>query len=145
VENKPSSVQANPTIRRIATAILASIVALWAEAGLALFADDQVMQCSMTLQKMQAMGAMTCCPHDDASVPALSEERPPCCSVSSTPECPLGFVVTSERTTGHSLDVASSLPQQFAAPGAQHIGVWRSADAARFIKPALESKTDLKI
>jgi hypothetical protein len=125
--------------------MLALIVALWAEAGLALFADDQVMQCSMTLQQMQAMGAMTCCPHDDAPVPALSEERPPCCSVSSTPERPLGFVVSSERTIGHSLDAAASLPQQLAAPGAQHIGVWRSADAFRFIKPVLELKIDLKI
>ena len=99
----------------------------------------------MIVQQMQVMGAMTCCPHDETPVPALSEERSPCCSVSSTPERPLAFVASSERTTYHVLDVVASLPQPFAAPGAQHIGVWRSADACRFIKPVLELKTDLRI
>jgi len=124
--------------------MLALAIALWAEAGLALVAGDQVMQCSMTMQQMQAMGAMTCCP-DDARVPALSEERPPCCAVSQTPERPLGFVVSSERTMGHSLDVVASLPLEFAAPAAQHFGVWRSADPSRFVKPILELKTDIRI
>ena len=58
---------------------------------------------------------------------------------------PLGFVVSSERTMGHSLDVVASLPLEFAAPAAQHFGVWRSADPSRFVKPILELKTDIRI
>jgi hypothetical protein len=137
--------QANATIRKVVTAILMVTTVLWAEAGLALVAGDQVMQCSMTMEQMQAMGAMTCCPNDDAVVPALSDERPPCCSVSQAPERPLGFVLCSERTTGHSLDVVASLPSEFAAPAAHHFGVWRSADAPSLVKPVLELKTDLRI
>jgi hypothetical protein len=132
------------TSRKTVTAILALAIALWAEAGLALVEGDQVMQCSMSMQQMQAMGTMTCCPDNDARVPALSGERPPCCSVSQTPERPLGFVVNSQRATGHS-HVIASLPLEFAAPAAQHFGVWRSADAPRFVKPVLELKTDLRI
>jgi hypothetical protein len=133
------------TSRKIMTAMLAVMIALWAEAGLALVAGDQVMQCAMTMQQMQAMGAMTCCPDDDAKVPALSEERPPCCSVSQTPERPLGFVLSSDRTTSHSLDLAAVLSEDSAAPAVQHFAVWRSADAPRFVKPVLELKTDLRI
>jgi len=144
-KNRPSRMLRRTTICRTLTAMLALAIALWAEAGLALVAGDQVMQCSMTMQQMQVMGAMSCCPDDEASVPALSEDRPPCCSVSQTPERPLGFVVSSERTMGHSLDVVAGLPSEFAAPAAQHFGVWRSADAPRFTKPVLELKTDLRI
>ena len=133
------------TLRKLITTLLAVTIALWAEAGLALVQDDQVMQCSMTMQQMQAMGAMTCCRDGDARVPALSEERPPCCSVSSTPERPLGFVVNSERTTGHSLEVVASVAEQYAAPVAPHFEVWRSADGPRFRKPVLALKTDLRI
>jgi hypothetical protein len=136
---------ASTTSRKIVTAILSLTIALWAEAGLALVTGDQVMQCSMTMQQMQAMGAMTCCPDDDARIPALSEQRPLCCSVSQVPERPLGFVVSSERTTGHSPDVVAILPSEFAAPAAQHFAVWRSPDAPRFVKPVLELKTDLRI
>ena len=132
------------TSRKIMTAMLAVMIALWAETGLALVAGDQVMQCAMTMQQMQAMGAMTCCPDKDARVPALSAERPPCCSVSQTPERPLGFVVNSQRATGHS-HVIASLLSEFAAPAAQHFGVWRSANAPRFVRPVLELKTDLRI
>ena len=133
------------TLRKLITTLLGVTIALWAEAGLALVQDDQVMQCSMTMQQMRTMGAMTCCPDGDARVPASSEERPPCCSVSRTPERPLGFVVNSERTTGHSLDVVASVAEQFAAPATPHFEVWRSADAPRFIKPILALKTDLRI
>jgi hypothetical protein len=125
-------------------AMLALAIALWAEAGLALIAGGQVMQCSMTMHQMQAMGAMTCCP-DDARIPALSEQRPQCCSVSSDTERPLGFLVNSERAAGHLLDVSDSLPAESASPAARHFGVWRSADAPRFVKPVLELKTDLRI
>ena len=138
------NVNSSATMRKTMTAVLALMVALWAEAGLALVTGDQVMQCSMTMQQMQAMGAMTCCPDEDARVPALSDERPPCCSVSQAPERPVGFVVSSERTTGHSLDV-TGLPSEFAAPAAHQFRVWRSADASRFVKPVLELKTDLRI
>jgi hypothetical protein len=126
-------------------AMLALAIALWAEAGLALIAGEQVMQCSMTMHQMHAMGAMTCCPDDDARVPALSEQRPQCCSVSSDTERPLGFLVSSERATGHSLDVVAGLPSDVAAPAAHRLGVWCSADAPRFVKPVLELKTDLRI
>jgi len=90
---------------------------------LALVTGDQVMQCSMTMQQMQAMGSMTCCPDDDARVPALSNERPPCCAVSQVPERPLGFVVSSERVISHSLDFVATLPAESAAPAANHFGV----------------------
>ena len=144
-KNRASSMLRRTTIRRVLIAMLALLIAFWAEAGLALVSGDQVMQCSMTMQQMQAMGAMTCCSDDDAQIPALSDERPPCCSVSQVPERPLGFVVSSDRSTGHLLDAVASLPSEFAAPAAQHFDVRRSPDAPRFIKPVLELKTDLRI
>ena len=133
------------TLPKLITTLLAVAIALWAEAGLALVQGDQVMRCSMTIQQMQAMGSMTCCPTSETRVPALSNERPPCCSISQVPERPLGFVVNSERATSHSLDVDTSLPEQRKAPAAPHFGVCRSADVPRFIKPVLELKTDLRI
>jgi hypothetical protein len=132
------------TLRKLITTLLAVTIALWAEAGLALVEGDQVMQCSMTMQRMQAMGSMTCCTTSETRVPALSNERPSCCSISQVPERPLGFVVNSEAATGHSLDVVTSLPE-FTAPAAPHFEVWRSAAVPRFIKPVLELKTDLRI
>jgi len=137
-------VQMSPTFRRLLTALLVLAIALWAEAGLALVEGDQVMQCSMSAHEMQAMGEMTCCPDDGMQAPALSGERPPCCSVSNAPERPLGFVVSSQRTMAQPLDVATAVsgsqPQT-----AQQFGIWRSADTPRFLRPVLELKTDLRI
>src|SRR5215469_10306214 len=133
------------TLRRLITTLLAVTIVLWAEASVALVQADHGMRCFMTMQQMQAMGSMTCCPTSETRVPALSNERPPCCSISRGPERPLGFVVNSERATSHSLDVVTSLPAQFTAPVAPHFGVWRSADVPRFIKPVLELRTDLRI
>ncbi|MFZ1135053.1 MAG: hypothetical protein WAN69_08915 [Candidatus Korobacteraceae bacterium] len=134
----------NLTVRKLLTAMLVLAIGLWAEAGLALVEGDQVMQCSMSMHKMQAMSGMSCCPDDGIQAPALSGERPPCCSGSSGPERPLGFVVSSQRTMAQPLDVATavsgSLPQT-----AQQFGTWRSADAPRFVKPVLDLKTDLRI
>jgi len=134
----------SPTFRRLLTALLVLAIALWAEAGLALVEGDQVMQCSMSAHEMQAMGEMTCCPDDGMQAPALSGERPPCCSVSNAPERPLGFVVSSQRTMAQPLDVATAVsgsqPQT-----AQQFGIWRSADTPRFLRPVLELKTNLRI
>jgi hypothetical protein len=137
---KPST-----TIRKAATAMLVLTIALWAEAGLALVAGDQVMQCSMTMHQMQAMGDMSCCPGDEGQAPALSGERPPCCSISNAPERPLGFVVNSERTTVHPTDAVVDVAASMAPQATQLFGVWRSALAPRFVKPVLELKTDLRI
>jgi hypothetical protein len=125
--------------------MLALAIALWAEAGLALVAGDQVMQCSMTMPQMQAMGSMTCCPDDDARIPALSQERPPCCSVSSDTERPLGFLVSSQQVRTAAPDVTAELVDSVPSPTAHDFGVWRSADASRFVKPVLELKADLRI
>jgi len=132
------------TFRKLLTAVLVLAIVLWAEAGLALVEGDQVMQCSMSAHEMQAMGDMPCCPGEELQAPALSGERPPCCLVSNAPERPLGFVVSSQRITAQPLGVATasagSLPQT-----AHQFGIWRSADAPRFVKPVLELKTDLRI
>ena len=133
------------TIRKALTAMLALAIALWAEAGLALVAGDQVMRCSMTIHHMQAMGEMPCCPGDESQAPATATNRPPCCSGSNSPERPLGFVVGSERTTAHLTDAVASVPASCALPAVQHFGAWRSADAPRFVKLVLELKTDLRI
>ncbi len=136
--------QAMNKFRKLLTAVLVLSIALWAEAGLALVEGDQVMQCSMSAHEMQSMSGMPCCPGDEMQAPALSGERPPCCSVSNAPERPLGFVVSSQRTMAQPLDVATgvsgSLPQT-----AHQFGIWRSADAPRFVKPVLELKTDLRV
>jgi len=112
---------AKATTRKLTSTLLIMMIALWAEAGLALVQGDQVMQCSMSMHQMQAMGEMTCCPIDEAQSPAMSAERPPCCSVSSQPERPLGFVVSAKRVV---------------EPGSKSLP---------FIKPVLELKTDLRI
>lgn len=133
------------TKRKLLTALLVLTIALWAEAGLALVAGDQVMQCSMTMHQMQSMGKMSCCPGDEAPAPALSGERPPCCSVRNAPERPLGFVLNSERTTIHPTDAVVDVVAGVAPQATQLFGVWRSALAPRFVKPVLELKTDLRI
>ena len=48
------------------------MIALWAEAGLALVEGDQVMQCSMSAHEMQAMGDMPCCPGEEMLSPAVA-------------------------------------------------------------------------
>ena len=132
-------------LRKLITPLLAATIALWAQAGPALVQGDQVMQCSMTVQQMQTMGSMTCCPDNEARVPVLSDERPPCCSVSQVPERPLGFVVSSEPVTSDTPAAANSLPAESAAPAANQFAIWPSADAPCFVKAVLELKTDLRI
>jgi hypothetical protein len=144
-QNQNSSMSGSSATRKVLTAMLAVAIVLWAEAGLALVPSDQVMQCSMTMHEMQAMGDLTCCPGDEAQAPATATERPPCCSSSDAPERPLAFVVSSERVKATSLDVVAVLPMNLSAPVAQHSTGWHSADAPRFIKPVLELKTDLRI
>ena len=133
------------TLRKPITPLLAVTIALWAQAGLALVSGDQVMQCSMATHQMQAMGSMTCCPHDEVRVPVLRDERPACCSVSQVPERPLGFVVNSERETNQLSDVVAVLSAESAAPGANQFAIWLRTDAPGFVKPVLELKTDLRI
>ena len=133
------------TLRKLITPLLAVTIALWAQGGLALVPGDQVMQCSMTMHQIQAMCLMTCCPHDEARVPVLSDERPACCSVSQVPERPLGFVVNSERVTNQLSDVVVVLSAESAAPGANQFAIWLRTDAPCFVKPVLELKTDLRI
>jgi hypothetical protein len=130
------------TIGKVLTAMLAMAIVLWAEAGLALLAGDQVMQCTMTMHRGQAM---SCCPDEPASLPQLAAGRPPCCSVSNAPERPLAFVVSSERLVLHPQDAVVAGPAAFAPPVAQHLGIWRGADALRFVRPILDLKTDLRI
>ena len=133
------------SIRIVLTAILALAIMLWAEAGLALVPGDQVMECAMTMHHGHAItpdeadsDAMPCCPGDHAL--AFAMQRPPCCSVSNGPERPLGFVVSSERTTTHPTDGVAYTPTGFVPQAAEHFGVWRNADAPRFVKPVLELK-----
>jgi len=135
------------TIRKVLTAILALTILSWAEAGLALVAGDQGMQCTMTMHHGHAMAedeAMPCCPDEGMPASALSGERPPCCSVSDAPERPLGFVVSSERTTAHPTDAVVDAPAALAPQVVEHFAVWRSANAPRFVKPVLDLKTDLR-
>lgn len=139
------AMQGVATFRRVLSTILVIAIALWAEAGLALAAGDQVMQCSMSMHQMQSMGEMTCCPSDDAKTPALSHERPPCCSVSSDAERPLGFLVSSERVKTPAPGAAAGSVDTVPFPTALDFGVWRSAAAPRFVKPVLQLKTDLRI
>jgi hypothetical protein len=140
------NMQWTATTRKVLTATLALSIVLWAEAGLALVDGDQVMQCSMSMHHGHATAeAMACCPDEGMPDPMLSGERPACCSVSNTPERPLGFVVSSERTTSHPSDAVAELPAVATPPTAQHFAIWRSADSPRFVKPILDLKADLRI
>ena len=126
--------------------MLVLVLAIWAEAGMALLQGDQVTQCSMMMYKVQANGGMACCPSDETPPdPALAANRPPCCSISNLPERPLGFVVSSERGTGSSLVCVAVVRAAIAAPAAHDFAVWRNADAPRFVKSVLELKTDFRI
>jgi len=136
---------ASKTIRKLLTAMLALAIALWAEAGLALVDGDRVMQCSMTMHQIQGMGNMPCCPGNEAQSPATAPERPPCCSISNSPERPLAFVVSSQQGKAPTLDVVATVSAEIAAPVALPSALWRSADAPRFVKPVLELKSDFRI
>lgn len=133
------------TARKLTTALLALALALWAEAGVAMVIGDEVLQCSMSAHEMQSKGDMPCCPGDETQPPATSETRPPCCAVSQAPERPLGFAVSAKPVKAQSLDLLAVLPATFAAPAANQLEAWRSADVPRFVKPVLELKADLRI
>jgi hypothetical protein len=148
----------NATIRKVLTAMLALAILLWAEAGLALVAGDQVMACRTMMMHgpastmaasddtdMADSGAMPCCPSDPAQAPVLAADHPPCCSVSNDAERPLAFLVNSERSTTHPTDPAAAADSSFVPTPSQYFGEMRSADAPRFVKPILELKTDLRI
>ena len=150
----------NGKIRRVLIAMLAMAIVLWAEAGLALVAGDQVMACHAMMSHGHA-GAMTasddadtaapdsdampCCPQDPAKVPAMAASHPPCCSVSNDAERPLAFLVNSERTTPHPLDATAQARSEAAPQPAGHFWELRSVRDPRCVKPILELKTDLRI
>jgi hypothetical protein len=132
-------------IRKVLISLLTLVIAFWAEAGLALVEGDQVMQCSMSVHEMQAMGDMPCCPGEETLSAAVAHERPPCCSVSNAPERPLAVEVGSKRVTAQQTDAVAQLPTSAVLPVAQPRGFWRNADGPRFVRPVLELKTDLRI
>jgi hypothetical protein len=146
------------TIRKVLTAMLALAILLWAEAGLALVAGDQVMACRTMMMQGPAStmaasdetdradsDAMPCCPSDPAQAPVLAATHPPCCSVSNDAERPLAFLISSDRLTSHSLNTVAEAVAGFVPQASQHIGQLRNADAPRFVRPILELKTDLRI
>jgi hypothetical protein len=133
------------TIRRVLTATLALTLVLWTGAGLALVDGDQVMQCSMSAHEMQAMGDMPCCPGREMLTPAMTHERPLCCSVSNAPERPLAVEVGYKQVKSQQPDGVSGLPGHAVEPIAQSRGDWLRADVPNFVRPVLELKTDLRI
>ena len=149
--NRRSIMSSKGPIRKAVTAMLMLAIALWAEAGLALVAGDQVMECSMTMHRAQAMAAanegasqaMPCCPEEQVHAPA--SKRPECCTNGDAAERPLGFVVSSERHTAQPLETVAEVAAGLAPQTAKVFGVWRSALASRYVKPILELKTDLRI
>jgi hypothetical protein len=132
------------TFRRFSITVLIVTTALWAEAGLALVVGDQVLQCSMSAHEMAAMGGMPCCPMDESQSPSTSHERPSCCSMSSVPERPLTFVVTSKQLNFESLALAA-LPATVVTSAAASPQTRQHVDTLPFLKPVLELKTDLRI
>ena len=136
---------ARTTSRKLLVSLLTLVIALWAEAGLALVEGDQAMQCSMSAHEMQAISEMPCCPGEEMLAPAIAHERPPCCSVSNAPERPLAVEVGSKRVTAQQTDAVAQLPVGLTIPASLAREVWRSADVPRFIRPVLELKTDLRI
>ena len=147
-------------IRLTLTAMLALVIALWAEAGLALLPGDQVMQCramvlhgrahAMTTSDATAADAedsdaMPCCPADTSRVPKATSSHPPCCSSNDAPERPLAFLIGPERLTSHPSEMDARAAILFAPPLAQLAGELRSADAPRCVKPVLDLKSDLRI
>ena len=136
---------ANTTTRKLASALLIVMIAVWTEAGAGLVQDDQVMQCSMSMHQMQAMGAMSCCPIDETWSPAMSAERPPCCSVSNQPEQPMGFVVSGKQEKTASHEMVAALPSAFSASANRSVGAELGSKSPPFSEPVLELKTDLRI
>ena len=139
------SMTSGTTTRKLLVSLLTLVIALWAEARLALIEGDQVLQCSMSAHEMQAMGDMPCCPGEEMLSLRVAPDRPPCCSVSNAPERPLGFEVSSKRVTSQPLDAMAESPTASILTLANSRGAWQSADASRFVKPVLELKTDLRI
>jgi hypothetical protein len=139
--------------------MLGLTILLWAEAGLALVPGDRVMACRSMMAHdhagtmeaaedasadVQAPDAMPCCPLDEQA-PVLSVNHPQCCSVSNDAERPVAFLVSSDRTTTHPVDVAIHDVVGDVPPLAHYHGELSNADASRFVKPILELKTDLRI
>jgi hypothetical protein len=138
-------------IRKLLTVMLALIVLLWTEAGLALLMGDQVVQCrampTMMHSHSQAVAddAMPCCPADPGRTPKPAASHPPCCSSSEVPERPLAFLVNSNRAVSHLLDTVAEVPAKFAPPLAHNFGELKNPDAPLFVKPVLDLKSDLRI
>jgi hypothetical protein len=139
------SMKPRTTTRKLLVSLLTLAIALWAEAGLALVQGDQVMQCSMSAHRMQAMGDMPCCPGEEMPPSGMAQQRPPCCSVSNVPERPLAVEVGSQRVKSQQLEAVAGSPDSAIPPTAQSRGVWLQADEPSFARPVLELKTDLRI
>lgn len=159
-ENNNFSMSVRDTMRKLLTAMLALMILLWAEAGLALLPGDQVTQCRAMPVTMHGQAqtmaddnaadsedseAMPCCPADPGQAPKLAASHPPCCSSSDVPERPLGFVVNSERPASHLLDAAVHEATSLGSPPAHHFGELRNPGAPLFVKPVLDLKSDLRI
>ena len=138
--------------------MLALMILLWAEAGLAMLPGDQVMQCSMSMHghghamaeanvaaNADDADAMPCCPDDSKQTTEMAASHPQCCSNSEAPERPLSFLINSERATPHHADSDAVVVASFVPPLAAHTWVLRTSIAPTFAKPVLDLKSDLRI
>jgi hypothetical protein len=89
--------------------------------------------------------AMPCCPDEPGQVPKLVVDHPPCCASSDVPERPFAFLVSSERQISHPVDTVAEVAASFEPPLAQACGELRSSNAAHFVRPVLDLKSDLRI
>jgi hypothetical protein len=152
------------TMRRMVSLTLVSVIALWAQSGLAVPpADSHGMQChghaEITHQPTSVANGQTftsppayaqehansvpCCPLQPESLPPECGDRP-CCLDSGEPVRPLAFLVSGTplerqlRADGPSTGFFP-LPQTH-----QHIS-GRVGGVPQYAQPVTEKKTDLRI
>ena len=124
--------------------MLALIVALWAQSGLAMLTADHA-QCHARMSSMQQQAhTMPCCPSHAASVPPSFFEPPPCCNLSNQPARPLAFLVISGKSSSGQLSARSIAGAMF-TPSQQSCMFLQVADSPPFVKPVFDKKTDLRI
>jgi hypothetical protein len=150
--------------RRIVSLMLALVVGLWAEMGLASpsAVDGHGMQChhsshvgdqpatgdgeasSPPVSPEEHASSVPCCPMQPESLPPECGDRP-CCTVSGEPVRPLAFLVVSGNSLEKELSADGPRTGVVSLPQLGAVIATRMADASLYIQPVSDKKTDLRI
>ena len=149
-------------MRRSLSFVLALVIVLWADTGLAMpAASGHGYKCHARMMHMHqhatrfatpaaALGccrqrthSTPCCPSRPAPAPTQGADSPGCCDIGSQPARPLAFLVASGNSL--SAQLSANGPAGPMVPVSSGSTILSIDHSPRFIRPVFELKTDLRI